>query len=86
MAGLSANHAKNGLKGGIPEYVICHLIEDRRCGIEGNTRSRHFDHADVVFTVPYCHRVCQTDAETMQNVLKHIGFTVVVLALAEFVL
>ena len=83
MAGLSPRHAQYGLKGSVAEYVVCHLVQDRGCGIEGNPGSRHFDHADITFAVPDCHGVCQADAKTMQNVLKHIGFAVVMLALAK---
>src|SRR6185312_6578802 len=83
MAGRSPGYAQHGLEGTVPEYVICHLVEEGSGGIKGDARSRHFDHTDVTFTVPDCHRVCQADPKTVQNVLKHIGFAMVMFALAE---
>ena len=74
MAGLSPYHAQYRLEGGVAEHIICHLVEPGGGRIEGNARSRHFDHAEVVFAVPDCHGVCQADTEAVQNVLKHIGF------------
>ena len=72
MAGLSPRHAKHWLKGGVAKHVICHLVEDGRDRVERDARSRHFDHTNIVFPVANCHRVCQTYAKTMENVLKHI--------------
>ena len=70
----------------VTEHIICHLVEDGGGGIERNAGSRHFDHTDIAFAIADCHGVCQADAKPVQNILKHIGFAVVVVALAEPVL
>ena len=64
-AGGSPNNAQYRLQGGGAEGIVCHLIEARGRGIEGNARSRHFDHTNVVFAISYCHGVGQADAETV---------------------
>ena len=63
--GALSDHFQDRFQGIPPENIIGHLIYVRRNGIKADSRTRHFDHADVVLPISDCHRICQADAKTV---------------------
>ena len=77
---------EDGLEGVATEHVVRHLVNPWGYRIEGNACSRHFDHTYIVFAIPDCHGICHTDTKTVEDVLEHVGFAMVVFALAKPIL